>query len=467
MAFVLAHTPGDVSNPDVEFHAEPTRPPARRHPAEDRRRVDRFAVADYGYTKDRRATTCTRRATCARRFRRGWSLPGGVLLEFPPVDRGGSLYLLKNNGALHALAKTTGQRPLAAQARARSPPPRPAFGDGRVYAVALQRHGSGGAGRVAAYARSDGARCWSKRAAEPRRVLAAARRRPRLLRLRGRHRLRAARRRRPCAGPTRPAARSRAALALADGKLYFGDYGGKRPRDPRAQRPARCGGRHAAARASASARASSTRRPRSPSAASTSATPTARLLVRRRQRQARLGDGHRRLRLRLARRRPGPGRRADRLLRLLRRQLLRARRAPRRGALEATRAGGKISGAATVVGDIVYFSTCSRATTRSGSARAPAQGLRLARGALQPGRLRRPRRSTSPATRTSTRCCPSARRRRGARRTRRRCAPCARTTRRRPRSPRHAGQTARERRYAIGRTGTPAAARCALTSATV
>ena len=46
-----------------------------------------------------------------------WSVTGRILLEFTPVLCGRSLFLLKNNGALYAVARLTGRRALEAQAR--------------------------------------------------------------------------------------------------------------------------------------------------------------------------------------------------------------------------------------------------------------------------------------------------------------------------------------------------------------
>ena len=54
---------------------------------------------------------------------------------------------------------------------------------------------------------------------------------------------------------------------------------------------------------------------------------------------------------------------AHRLLRLLRRQLLRARRAHRRGALEPARRLGSISGAASLIGDTVYVADLQHTST--------------------------------------------------------------------------------------------------------
>ncbi len=91
----------------------------------------------------------------------------------------------------------------------------------------------------------------------------------------------------------------------------------------------------------------------------------------------------------------GPGDAADRLHRFLRRLLLRAERAHGASAL-AHKAGGKISGSATVVGDIVYFSNLHTHTTtglgvrtasRSTSSSAAASTGDLRRQADLPGRV--------------------------------------------------------------------------------
>lgn len=156
VAYVLAHKPGDVSHPNVEFTTETT----ATTPPPKPQAVDHFLWPTYGYTEDR-----TRNYSDAPRylrpgFRRGWTYRGGALLEFPPTIDGGSLYMLDDNGILRALAKTSGrvrwQQRVGHLAAAT-----PAVGDGRVYAVALQ--GLAGAnGRIAAYRASDGRQVWSK-----------------------------------------------------------------------------------------------------------------------------------------------------------------------------------------------------------------------------------------------------------------------------------------------------------------
>ena len=68
---------------------------------------------------------------------------------------------------------------------------------------------------------------WSRKLPVARRVLAAAGERPRLLRHRGRHRLRAARPRRRLRWRYKADGAVKGGLALDHGRLFFGDYGGR------------------------------------------------------------------------------------------------------------------------------------------------------------------------------------------------------------------------------------------------
>ena len=226
-AFVLTRD-DDVSNTDVAFQAEPTATP---EPTPDPARTageDPFTWAHYGYSKDRRRYLPASRSLRPP-FRRDWALTGRILLEFPPVIAGRSLYLMKNNGALYALSKRTGRvrwkRKLGYLAASS-----PAAGDDRVYVTLLQRGRGGGAargGRVAALDARTGRTVWSKPL--------ASRSESSPLLDGGRlyfgsesgtvYSLRAS------TGEVRwrykaPGA-VKAALALADGKLYFGDYAGR------------------------------------------------------------------------------------------------------------------------------------------------------------------------------------------------------------------------------------------------
>src|SRR3954469_25434443 len=220
--------PGDVSNPNVEFRAEPTEtavPDATQPPKKgEEDPLASFVWPVYGYTLDRRPSLPASQ-TLRPPYYRVWSLTGRVLLEFGPVLGGKSLYLLKNNGALYAIAKDTGRvrwkRKLAYLAAAS-----PAYGDGTVYVTLLQRGRQTRAGRVVALRASDGKILWNR--------LLPSRSESSPL-LDGDHvyfgsengsvySLRTA------DGSVRWKFKARgavkSALALADRKLYFGDYSG-------------------------------------------------------------------------------------------------------------------------------------------------------------------------------------------------------------------------------------------------
>ena len=107
----------------------------------------------------------------------------------------GKLFQLRGNGALHAARQAHGQEGVGAQARHL----------GRILARLRQRarvrdaappRARSEPGGVVALRASDGKILWRRPLAVAHRVLAAVRQRPRLLRLRERHRLRAARGRR-------------------------------------------------------------------------------------------------------------------------------------------------------------------------------------------------------------------------------------------------------------------------------
>ena len=272
----------------------------------------------------------------------------------------------------------------------------PAVGDGRVYAVALRG--------IASETRPH-RRLWRPRrppgvvegAAEPCRVLPAAAQRPRLLRHRGRHRLCARREDRPhdLDVPRRRRGQGRARARERNAVL-------RRLRRQSPRRAARATAAGVVGRHERDAlrlrlgtllldrrgrvRARLHRQHRQP-----------RLLVRRQQRQARVGDRNGRLRLRLARGRHTSRARPDGLHRLLRRQLLRVRRALGHGAL-ALPPGAKISGSATIVGDVVYFSNLSSDDTEGLDVRSGKKVFEFSDGAFNAVVADR-RASTSPATR--------------------------------------------------------------------
>jgi outer membrane protein assembly factor BamB len=222
---LVVSSEGDVSNPDVTFLDTTERPPGTarsrgRHPADDG-----FAWPVYGYTKTRTHDLALR-VTPRPPYREAWALRGNVLLEFSPVLCSRRLYLLKNNGALYAISRLSGRvswkRRLGTLAAAS-----PACGHGTVYAVLLAHGSRSDTGSVVAVRAKTGQVRWSRRL--PSRAEGSP------LLDRGRlfigtedgtvYSLRAdngqIRWRTKAAGPVK------GSIALDAGKLYFGDYGGK------------------------------------------------------------------------------------------------------------------------------------------------------------------------------------------------------------------------------------------------
>jgi outer membrane protein assembly factor BamB len=156
VAFLLANKPGDVSHPEVEFTTETTPPPPPARPRE----LDAFLWPTYGFTASRTRDFGVAPRYLRPPFRRGWTYRGGILLEFPPAIHGGALYLLDDDGMLRAIQKTSG-RILWRQRVGRLAAASPAAGNGLVYAVALRGLGSE-TGRIAAYRARDGRQAWSK-----------------------------------------------------------------------------------------------------------------------------------------------------------------------------------------------------------------------------------------------------------------------------------------------------------------
>jgi outer membrane protein assembly factor BamB len=221
-AFLLSTRQKDVYNPGVRFRTEPPPPPAPE-PSPARPDTDPFTWAVYGYTKDRRgylpASTLLRPP-----YARLWSHGVGVLLEFTPVLGGRSLYVLDNKGVVHAIARRRGRvrwtRRLGTLAASS-----PAYSAGRIFATLLK--GRRGGGRVVALSARTGRILWSR--SLPSRTESSP------LVDHGRlyfgsedgtvYALRAS------DGAVRWTFRARgpvkAGLALSDGKLYFGDYAGR------------------------------------------------------------------------------------------------------------------------------------------------------------------------------------------------------------------------------------------------
>ena len=233
VVFVLVAAPlvlgreGDVSNSDVTFvestESTPATTAARagtsRHPADDQ-----FEWPVYGFSKSR--THHLPLAAAPRPpYHQAWAYRGKVLLEFAPVLCKRKIFILKNNAALYALSRATGKprwkRKLGELAAAS-----PACSHGVVYAVILERTRGSKGGRVVAVTAKSGKTLWSRKL--PSRAESSP------LLDRGRlffgtengtvFALRASNG--SVAWTYKAAGAVKGAIALAAGKLYFGDYAG-------------------------------------------------------------------------------------------------------------------------------------------------------------------------------------------------------------------------------------------------
>jgi outer membrane protein assembly factor BamB len=103
-AIVLLHSPGNVSHPNLEF----TNPTVTQPPKKRRVVVDRFLWPWYGFDAGR-TRTFTANGRLHPPLRVAWKFFDGGLLEFPPVIYRTMLYVLDDNGSLKAVDTVTGR----------------------------------------------------------------------------------------------------------------------------------------------------------------------------------------------------------------------------------------------------------------------------------------------------------------------------------------------------------------------
>jgi outer membrane protein assembly factor BamB len=160
---VVSGRQGDVSHPNVEFSGTATgpqpngavqTPPKRGHPADDG-----FRWPYFGFDPARTHVLALTKPLRPP-FRVAWSYQAHQLLEFSPVSCGRSLFLLGDSGDLFKLSRWTGapqwRRKLGDLAASS-----PACGGGRVYAVLLRGKNSR-SGRVVALDADKGAIIWTQ-----------------------------------------------------------------------------------------------------------------------------------------------------------------------------------------------------------------------------------------------------------------------------------------------------------------
>jgi outer membrane protein assembly factor BamB len=158
VAYVLAHSPHNVSHPNVEFQIPTTTATPKKKTL-----VNNFVWPWYGYDAGR-----TRAFTAGNvpepPLHTGWRFQDYALLEFPPVIYGNSLYVMDDDGSAKELDSETGHKvwetkvgTLAAAS--------PALGvkQGLLYLSVLSAHGHApGDGRFLALSIKTGRIVWSK-----------------------------------------------------------------------------------------------------------------------------------------------------------------------------------------------------------------------------------------------------------------------------------------------------------------
>jgi outer membrane protein assembly factor BamB len=163
-ALLLRRRPGSVSNPHVAF-SQPASTPASTTPRpKPRPAAPPFAWPRYGYDAGR--TRFFASAVLKPPFRVGWRLQDYALLEFPPVIYDDTLFLLDDDGSAKAIDKLDGhvlwQRKVGTLAAAS---PALAVGQGLIVITLLSTNaGAGqapGNGRVEALSMHDGRVIWS------------------------------------------------------------------------------------------------------------------------------------------------------------------------------------------------------------------------------------------------------------------------------------------------------------------
>ena len=215
----VGRPPADVVNPGVEFEA----PPPPKKVKKPRKRPDRRVLWPvYGYTP---ARTRYLDANLRPPFRRVWTVAGSRLMEFPPVLAKGTLFYVKNTGEAYAVSTRTGMvrwRRRIGYLSASSP----AWSKGRLF-ITLLRRAPGRPGRVVSLHWRTGRIRWAKDL--PSRTESSP------LAMDGRvylgsedgtiYALRARDGR--TVWTYRTAGAVKGGLAYSDGRLYFGDYSGQ------------------------------------------------------------------------------------------------------------------------------------------------------------------------------------------------------------------------------------------------
>ncbi|HYZ82188.1 MAG TPA: PQQ-binding-like beta-propeller repeat protein [Solirubrobacteraceae bacterium] len=107
VAFVLAHTPGNVSHPDLQFTAPTTSTAPAPKPHASKKQVNNFQWPLYGLTGGRTRVFAAP-GNLAPPLHVGWKFTDGALLEFPPVIYHETMFVLDDDCAARAINLNNG-----------------------------------------------------------------------------------------------------------------------------------------------------------------------------------------------------------------------------------------------------------------------------------------------------------------------------------------------------------------------
>ena len=298
-------------------------------------------------------------------FKERWVFGGNVLMEFPPIVIGDSLYFMRNNGGVYRLDADTGKVKWKNQIGKLSASS-PAYWKGSVFVTSLS-------GKLTVLKASNGKLVWQKQLGSRTESSPIIRRGVVYFGTEGGDLYALYARTGRVKWKYSASGAIKASPALSGSTLYFGDYSGRMyavwARTGRERwSTGTSGSKFGFAAGQLLLHAGGRVRPRVRRQHRQQG-----LLVRRAQRHARVVEVDRRLRLLLARRRERAGHQADRVHRLLRRQPVRARRAHGR-----RRAGPRAAAAASRAGRPSWAGSCTSPTStprrRTAWTPAPASG---------------------------------------------------------------------------------------------
>ena len=226
VAYVLVNKPGNVSNPDVAFEDEKGTPEPAPTATVTGQKEPEFLWPTYGFSPDRRRSVAVPKVF-GPPYKRVWHYSAGVLLEFPPVVSAKSLFLLRDDGVAVAIDKETGKiRWQSKIGDLSASTPHLDVKSERLFLTVLENN-QGGPGRALALSTKSGNTHWS--------VDLPSRSESSPIVADGRmyfgsedgtvYCLRASDGKQVWTYQASGAVK--AALALKDGKLFFGDYAGK------------------------------------------------------------------------------------------------------------------------------------------------------------------------------------------------------------------------------------------------